>query len=106
MLVHPPLLKLVTPPPPKKNALWSVRNEHNDHPPSPLCYLLHAADTNKDRKLVLSLKLTKEPKNEIRPREVRLQKGPRGLGLNKSARFAKNPNLSLISSEKQLYIII
>ena len=80
MLVHPPLLKLVTPPPPK-NALWSVRNEHNDHPPSPLCYLLHAADTNKDRKLVLSLKLTKEPKNEIRPREVRLQKGPRGLGL-------------------------
>ena len=81
MLVHPPLLKLVTPPPPPKNALWSVRNEHNDHPPSPLCYLLHAADTNKDRKLVLSLKLTKEPKNEIRPREVRLQKGPRGLGL-------------------------
>ena len=90
MLVHPPLLKLVTPPP-QKNALWSVRNEHNDHPPSPLCYLLHAADTNKDRKLVLSLKLTKEPKNEIRPREVRLQKGPRGLGLKQGSVFPVTP---------------
>ena len=100
MLVHPPLLKLVTPPPPK-NALWSVRNEHNDHPPSPLCYLLHAADTNKDRKLVLSLKLTKEPKNEIRPREVRLQKGPRGLGLSTGSTQSQLPPF-LYSSSPEL----
>ena len=32
--------------------------------------------------LFLTLKLTQEPNNAIRPHEVRLQKGPRGLGLN------------------------
>ena len=31
--------------------------------------------------MVLTLKLTQEPKNEMRPNEVRLQKGARGLGL-------------------------
>ena len=35
----------------------------------------------KVQKLVLTLNLTQEPKNAMRPREVRLQKGPCGWGL-------------------------
>ena len=41
---------------------------------------LHGA-ANKVRKLVLILKLTQEPKKEICPRKVRIQRGPHALGL-------------------------
>ena len=45
--------------------------------------------TNMVRKWVLTLKLTQKPKNEIMPREVRLQKVPRALGLNENKRLAQ-----------------
>ena len=39
----------------------------------------------KGQQWVLILKLSQEPKIAMKPREVRLQKGPRGLGLNTDA---------------------
>ena len=49
---------------------------------NPYILLLTSHDLpRKVQTMVLNLKLTQEPKIAMRPREVRLQKGPCGLGL-------------------------
>ena len=49
---------------------------------NPNTLLLTSRDiARKVQKLVLTLNLTQEPKIAMRPREERLQKGPRGWGL-------------------------
>ena len=51
--------------------------------PNILLLTSHSLARRKVQELVLTLNLTQEPKNALRLREVRLQKGPRGWGLGK-----------------------
>ena len=64
-------------------ALSTVQYVHSN--PRPHALLLTSCRLAcKVQKLVLTLKLTQEPMNAMRPREVRLQKSQRGWGLTKS----------------------